>query len=85
MTINAATGVVSWAAAAAPGNYAVTVRATNGASPDATQTFTVAVAAAAVPVPALSATGGLALAVGLAAVGGLALVGRRRRRRGRRG
>ncbi|MDH4232603.1 MAG: putative Ig domain-containing protein, partial [Nitrospirota bacterium] len=42
MTINTSTGVISWTPSAA-GNFDVTVQAANGISPDATQSFTIAV------------------------------------------
>ncbi|MFZ5472134.1 MAG: PQQ-dependent sugar dehydrogenase [Myxococcota bacterium] len=48
MTIDAATGVVRWGPMAV-GQFAVTVRATNGQLPDATQSFTIDVAADAPP------------------------------------
>ncbi|NWF91106.1 MAG: putative Ig domain-containing protein, partial [Ignavibacteriaceae bacterium] len=42
MTINASTGVVQWTPSAT-GNYNVTIKAANGISPDATQSFTISV------------------------------------------
>ena len=55
MTIGATSGLITWTASA-PGAYPVTVRAHNGVSPDATQSFTVEVLSAR-PVPALSPAG----------------------------
>ena len=46
MSIEAMTGVISWTPSA-PGSYPVTVRATNGEQPDATQSFTINVSGAA--------------------------------------
>jgi predicted extracellular nuclease len=59
-TVDAATGVLRWIANVAPGNVVITVRATNGAAPDATQSLTLQVAA---PPPAVPATSGVAIAV----------------------
>ncbi len=44
MTINSTTGLIQWTPASA-GNFNVTVKAANGVSPDATQSFIIAVAA----------------------------------------
>jgi hypothetical protein len=60
MTVDAATGVLRWVASVAPGNVSITVRATNGSAPDATQSFTLQVAA---PPPAVPATSGIAIAI----------------------
>jgi hypothetical protein len=60
MTVDAATGVLRWVANVAPGNVSITVRATNGSAPDATQSFTLQVAA---PPPAVPATSGIAIAI----------------------
>ncbi len=67
MTVDATTGVLRWIASAPGSNVAITVRAFNGAAPDATQTFVLQVTA---PPPAVPATSGtvlaaLALALGL--------------------
>ena len=43
MTINPTTGLIQWTPSAA-GNFDVTVKAANGVSPDATQSFTINVA-----------------------------------------
>jgi glucose/arabinose dehydrogenase len=53
MTIGAGTGLVTWAPAAL-GSFSVTVAATNGVLPDATQSFAIAVGADAAPTCALT-------------------------------
>jgi hypothetical protein len=69
MGIDAATGIVSWSANVAPGFYPVSVRAQNGASPDAVQSFSLEVVAPAAPVPATSSAL-IALLAAALAVGG---------------
>jgi len=59
-TVDATTGVLRWVANVAPGNVAITVRATNGSTPDATQSFVLQVTA---PPPAVPATSGIAIAL----------------------
>src|ERR1043165_4510913 len=68
MTVDAITGFLSWTASSTPGLYPVTVRAQNGSSPDALQTFSLQVLPPAPPAPATSAplTAALAGALGIA-------------------
>ncbi len=54
MTINSTTGVISWTPTST-GTFSVTVRATNGVSPDATQPFSIIVSADQSPTCSLSA------------------------------
>jgi MYXO-CTERM domain-containing protein len=53
MTIDGATGAISWTPASV-GSVAVTVRATNGVAPNATQSFNIAVSADTPPVAVLT-------------------------------
>ena len=58
MAINASTGLISWTPAAT-GSFAVTVVATNGVSPDATQSFTVSVTGTAPAIVSSPVTAGM--------------------------
>ena len=71
LTVDGVTGLVSWTANVASGFYPVSVRAQNGASPDAVQSFSLQVVPPATPVPATSSALIVALAAALAGVGGL--------------
>ncbi len=53
MTINATTGAIAWTPTAA-GSFSVTVRASNGSLPDATQTFTIVVTADMAPTASIT-------------------------------
>ncbi|HEV8593999.1 MAG TPA: putative Ig domain-containing protein, partial [Thermoplasmata archaeon] len=53
MTIKASTGVISWTPAG-PGSFGVTVRASNGVLPDATQSFTITVNANTAPAASIT-------------------------------
>ena len=66
MTVDPTTGVLRWIANVAPGNVSVTVRALNGSTPDATQSFVLQIAAPPPAVPATSALTIASLAVALA-------------------
>ncbi len=46
LTIDSATGLISWTPLGLPGDYSVTVRASNGVAPDAVQSYTITVEAA---------------------------------------
>ncbi len=69
MTVDGTTGMVSWTSPATPGFYPVTVRAQNGSSPEALQSFSIQVLPPAPPVPATSAPFIVALAGALAIAG----------------
>ena len=53
MSIDSATGLINWTPAD-PGNFPVTVQASNGVLPNATQSFTIAVSADALPTAVLT-------------------------------